>query len=1042
MADVLSQLESSAKVLLAPPNVVSTLQRHQAETVFFNFKKTKSPFALCRHILENSKDDYVLYQTASLLKESIIREWCLIPRTDVELLRNYLIQYVLEKNGLYSFVREQIFQVIAIIVKRSSIDGNVGHKEFILSEVSRLIQNGHYNSQIIGCSILFALLNEYANTVKSSDVGLTWEVHFKAKKFFEAFDLLRIFQFCLQVLYELEKCVEFSSEFVTLLNRFLNITEQVLSWNFVYSNYILLGKIIYWKFRAHADLSTHSINCLIQLATLHGTVTSEDRFYSEAFDRLLEAWVTLFHDIHLLPTNFCKQAAAEIVNAYLQCHISAPDGMKLQIATKEEILEDDEDDCTVYADQLSVIGMLARHSLDLTIPMLVKIMETRVQSLEYHLKKLHQQAITPQELSFLNAIYEDLHWMVLVIGHALFREQEGETALVPAEVMHYSIGMQSSVNIENTLQLFMPVNRVVQQNTDSIVRLISTVFWLSELELEAIKANMVSVLSPEVSSTILWFFKQWSSSYLMPNETYYTRISAAMNMAFGRDSERGIWCLNSLIHKIDCNLVAWNGEPKVVNNSIELLLTLVDCREKRNCVVKSESMCALLQKHSGQSLIFLSSEAKKGLLKAFVLAGLVAKDNETKELYWKQIFKPLQEKFKNLIGQESFARMYQEEIVKKELTHLMDCISGVVQGCDAQNSKLIFSFLHPIISEFASLLSFYHNYQDMVEQIFHLFCECTKRILCYLDSVESKILYECCLSVIQTYAKFNTGKQSISTTEEEDQYEDILLLMELLTNLLSKEFLDFSPYEPEENDRSVVSAADVTLYGLNILMPMMNAELLKFPRLCLQYFKMITFVSEIYPEKICQLPEGLFKQLVASVELAFREFASNIMTLCFDFLTGLASYMIKNHLRNHCYGALKPFLKMTFNIVLMQSFDFDLSQSASGALFVLICLYQDQYQEIVENILSSQVDQVCYQRLANSFNDLLAGVQLIEERQNRTKFRENFEKFVADVTLKFYILLITGYLRKLFIYDQNVDCIILLALYSLINSNSNIMNVQ
>ena len=43
------------------------------------------------------------------------------------------------------------------------------------------------------------LLQEYATTVKSADVGLAWEVHFRAKRQFELTDLKVIFQFCLQV---------------------------------------------------------------------------------------------------------------------------------------------------------------------------------------------------------------------------------------------------------------------------------------------------------------------------------------------------------------------------------------------------------------------------------------------------------------------------------------------------------------------------------------------------------------------------------------------------------------------------------------------------------------------------------------------------------------------------------------------------------------------------------------------------------------------------------------------------------------------------
>ena len=53
---------------------------------------------------------------------------------------------------------------------------------------------------------------------------------------------------------------------------------------------------------------------------------------------------------------------------------------------------------------------------------------------------------------------------------------------------------------------------------------------------------------------------------------------------------------------------------------------------------------------------------------------------------------------------------------------------------------------------------------------------------------------------------------------EEEQYRDILLLLELLTNLLSKDFIDLSPLDSQDPEDSM-TAADVCLYGLNIIMP-------------------------------------------------------------------------------------------------------------------------------------------------------------------------------------------------------------------------------
>jgi hypothetical protein len=51
------------------------------------------------------------------------------------------------------------------------------------------------------------------------------------------------------------------------------------------------------------------------------------------------------------------------------------------------------------------------------------------------------------------------------------------------------------------------------------------------------------------------------------------------------------------------------------------------------------------------------------------------------------------------------------------------------------------------------------------------------------------------LETIGNYAKFNVGKrtrQSMSS-EDDDQFSDILLLIDILSNLLSKDYLDLSP---------------------------------------------------------------------------------------------------------------------------------------------------------------------------------------------------------------------------------------------------------
>lgn len=92
-----------------------------------------------------------------------------------------------------------------------------------------------------------------------------------------------------------------------------------------------------------------------------------------------------------------------------------------------------------------------------------------------------------------------------------------------------------------------------------------------------------------------------------------------------------------------------------------------------------------------------------------------------------------------------------------------------------------------------NLLGLYHNYSILVELVLEIFCECARRILCYLGPALSKVLYQRSVECIQMYANHKQGRRSVGKEDEEDQFRDLLLLMELLTHLLSKEFIDLAP---------------------------------------------------------------------------------------------------------------------------------------------------------------------------------------------------------------------------------------------------------
>lgn len=414
-------------------------------------------------------------------------------------------------------------------------------------------------------------------------------------------------------------------------------------------------------------------------------------------------------------------------------------------------------------------------------------------------------------------------------------------------------------------------------------------------------------------------------------------------------------------------------------------------------LIKCDGLWNLVELQSKLKPGTLPQLVRRGLYRAFVLAGAAIEDENGRSEYWKRILLPIQIRFKSILCQENFNRIYQEETIKTEIIDILETFIGITAGAQMSTVQNLFEFLSGILSELSVLLGLYHNYQIIVQLILELFSKCAKCLLPYLTQSESKKLYEFCLATVQTYARCNVNRLSTETAAEENSFQDLLLVMELLTNLLSKDCVDLSlleetPVEPN------ISAADVVLYGLNFIMPLMTIDLLKYPALCTQYYKMITFVNEIYPQKVTQLPEDLFQKLIASIELGFTHFSSDILMLCLDFVQDLAIHIHQNEGQDsRVYQTVMPMLKILMDLILSHQINSDMTTAASTTIFSLICCYKEQYQAYVQNLIQTQSDPAVQERLANAFTELTRDIELKPERLCKLKFREKFDNFIVNV---------------------------------------------
>lgn len=225
----------------------------------------------------------------------------------------------------------------------------------------------------------------------------------------------------------------------------------------------------------------------------------------------------------------------------------------------------------------------------------------------------------------------------------------------------------------------------------------------------------------------------------------------------------------------------------------------------------------------------------------------------------------------------------------------------------------------------------------------------------------------------------------------------------MLTHILSKDYLDLSSFEPGES----ISPVDVVLFGLHLVIPLINQELMKYPKLSNEYFKLVTFVCEVYPEKLKDLPATLFQNFMATIQMAIADnsYGADTAKCALDALSSLAKYYFNecsrdNPANKQLHEALKQFLNIVFQYIVLGHFNMDLIEPSAESLFLLICCHQEEYLTLANNLISQQhvTDESFKQRLIEAFQVLTpAGFQLTSNRQSMKQFRKNLEIFLKNV---------------------------------------------
>jgi hypothetical protein len=342
----------------------------------------------------------------------------------------------------------------------------------------------------------------------------------------------------------------------------------------------------------------------------------------------------------------------------------------------------------------------------------------------------------------------------------------------------------------------------------------------------------------------------------------------------------------------------------------------------------------------------------------------------------------------------------------KEMACLcVELYGGVARAADMEASGRIPTFITPSLPHLSGLMAYYAKDLSICESLLRLFRDYSEQFIAVLDPPACMALFQSSAELLKSYsANHCASRLIIHSVEEEQNYSDVLCAIQLLIQLGTKDFIDVG-----EAGMDSAQVTDMIFFGLQQILPLMTQGLLQFPTLCSQYFSLVGFMMETYPEKVGVLPYELFDALFESLLFGMSHHDTMVGKSSLQGLAGI----IREHLNSKVLdvhlstpngsGLFDKCSRRLLLEVVFQSVVWDRLESAGMTLLPLAAADLARFGAVVQH-LTQQVPIEHQQRLSSAFeallkHDILSKVSSRgnEGRHNRIRFKKDFENFCHEI---------------------------------------------
>ncbi|KAJ3446670.1 exportin-4 [Anaeramoeba flamelloides] len=620
---------------------------------------------------------------------------------------------------------------------------------------------------------------------------------------------------------------------------------------------------------------------------------------------------------------------------------------------------------------------------------------------------------------------ETLYWTITLIGYLLADNTESsEDNLIPESI--------SLLGYEDEI----------------IIELFQLMFKLLELQNSSINIFGIEQISPLIVSRFSWFLERWSLTYLFVNfENYYQYQSCGsktreLNQVdnliekYSKETQQSLEALEFILKQIVQNIINFIHEPKVMESNLQLFSNISNTRKFSKYLIQLDALQELLNNHNSSDLSMIPSGYYKKLLEIFckiIGNGYSKKDKSNVQKQFLKIIEPIMNNLLSLFDYDQNTNNnnneeenevltqsnYQNTKMIEKVVFSLECINGIIRGSVRKNIReYCFEFCLNIFDKILEIVQLYKNYNQITRLVLVIFTDFTKRQISFLKNENLEHYIEVLSKLFTFFIK--TNKQILFTQNEKEKkqedYKNILLLLQLLINLISANFGDFendNVFEAEMVIRGTETSKKITvsvLLALGLILDLITEDLISHPKFATRYYRLIHLLFQTFPQNLLALECDLFDSLLNSLKYGIENTNSEIAKFCLESINSIADYAVKNDNplieENKLFDKQKFFkwneIKLfVYQIIIENRYSSDLIPILSNCLFSLICSNHNYFKQLNLQLLNNQNGEEQKNKLHTAINNLLNTEQFdfVITRKNKSIFRKRFDLFLQTVTL-------------------------------------------